>query len=141
MGIWFQPYSLEELQQRGRGTMIEQLDIRITAIGDDYLEGTMPVDQRTIQPHGILHGGANVALAETLGSLAANLVVDPQQRYCVGLEVNANHLRPVRTGQVTGHARPLHLGGTTQVWSIEIREGDGKLSCISRLTMAVLTRR
>ena len=139
MAIWFQTYHLQDVQQRGKGTMVEHIGIEITEIGDNYLRGTMPLDKRTIQPMGILHGGASMALAETLGSMAANLVVDPTKHYCVGLEINANHIRSVNAGHtVTGTASPLHLGRTTQVWSIEIKDEKNKLVCLSRLTMAVL---
>ncbi len=140
MAIWFQSYTLEGVQKRGRSTMVEHLGITITELGDDYLAGTLPVDHRTIQPMGILHGGASVALAETLGSIAANLVVDPQKQYCVGLDINANHIRAARSGLVTGKAKPLHLGSSTQVWSIEITDEEQRLVCISRLTMAVLNK-
>jgi 1,4-dihydroxy-2-naphthoyl-CoA hydrolase len=139
MAIWFQPYTLEQVQQRGRGTMVEHVGIVITELGEDFLSGTMPVDHRTVQPMGILHGGASVVLAESLGSIAANLVVDPSAYYCVGLDINANHIRPADKGYVTGVAKPLHTGRTTQVWSIEIINSDGKLVCISRLTMAVVS--
>ena len=138
MAIWFGNPTLESTHQRGLGTMIEHVGIVITAIGEDFLEGTMPVDQRTVQPHGILHGGASVTLAETLGSLAANLVVDQQKKYCVGLEINANHIRSTRKGTVKGKAFPLHIGNSTQVWSIEIKDEEERLVCISRITMAVL---
>lgn len=121
--------------------MIEHIGINITEVGDDFLAGTMPVDHRTVQPMGILHGGASVALAETLGSMAASLVIDPSRQYCVGLDINANHIRSARSGYVKGVARPLHLGSSTQVWSIEIKDEQEKLVCISRLTMAVLTKR
>ncbi|MGZ3949777.1 MAG: hotdog fold thioesterase [Flavisolibacter sp.] len=141
MAIWYRQFSLEDLKGRGLGTMVEHLGITITEIGEDYLKGTMPVDHRTIQPMGILHGGASVALAETLGSLAANYVVDNQIKYCVGLDINANHIRAARKGLVTGVARPLHIGSSTQVWSIEITDEEDRLVCISRLTMAVLDRR
>ena len=141
MAIWYRNYSLEELKGRGIGTMVEHLGINITEIGDDFLKGTMPVDHRTVQPMGILHGGASVALAETLGSLAANFVVDNQVKYCVGLDINANHIRATRKGFVAGVARPLHLGSSTQVWSIEITDEENRLLCISRLTMAVLDRK
>lgn len=120
--------------------MVEYIGIEITELGDDFLSGSMPVDHRTIQPMGLLHGGASVVLAETLGSIAANLVINPATHYCVGLDINANHLRPVKGGKVTGTAKPLHLGKTTQVWSIEIKNEEGKLNCISRLTMAVVER-
>jgi 1,4-dihydroxy-2-naphthoyl-CoA hydrolase len=138
MAIWFTTPSLEKLRERNANTLIEHLDIQLTAIGDDYLSGEMPVDKRTHQPMGILHGGASVALAETLGSIAANLVVDRTKKACVGLEINANHLKSVRSGKVTGMAKPIHLGSSTQVWSIEIRNEEGQLTCISRITMAVL---
>jgi 1,4-dihydroxy-2-naphthoyl-CoA hydrolase len=141
MGIWHRQYTLEELQQRGIGTMVKHLGITFTEIGEDFLKGTMPVDSRTVQPMGILHGGASVALAETLGSLAANYVIDNQKKYCVGLDINANHVRSARKGLVTGTARPLHLGSTTQVWTIEITDEEDRLVCISRLTMAVLDRK
>ncbi|MGZ3847040.1 MAG: hotdog fold thioesterase [Flavisolibacter sp.] len=141
MAIWYRQFSLEDLKGRGLGTMVEHLGITITEIGEDYLKGTMPVDHRTVQPMGILHGGASVALAETLGSLAANYVVDNQIKYCVGLDINANHIRAARKGLVTGVARPLHIGSSTQVWSIEITDEEDRLVCISRLTMAVLDRR
>lgn len=137
--IWFKPRTLEELEQMGRGTMMEFLDIRITAIHADALEGIMPVTPKNLQPAGLLHGGASVVLAETLGSVAANLVVNPEEYGCVGLEVNANHIRAVRLGQtVTGIARPLHIGSTTHVWDIRIRDEKDRLTCVSRLTMAVI---
>lgn len=138
MAIWYKQNTLSEIQQRGTGTMIEYLGITVSEVGDDFLKGNMPVDHRTVQPIGILHGGASVALAETLGSLAANLVVDPHKKYCVGLDINANHIRAARKGFVTGIAKPLHLGSSTQVWSIKITDEENRLVCISRITMAVL---
>jgi 1,4-dihydroxy-2-naphthoyl-CoA hydrolase len=140
MSIWARDYALPELNALAAGNMVGHLGIEITAIGADFLRGRMPVDARTIQPAGRLHGGASVALAETLGSFAANLVVgmDGAMGHCVGLEINANHLRGVRAGWVEGEARPLHLGRTTQVWEIRIVDGDGRPVCVSRLTMAVL---
>jgi 1,4-dihydroxy-2-naphthoyl-CoA hydrolase len=141
MRIWHKEFTLEELRQRGIGTMVEHLGITVTEVGEDFLKGTMPVDNRTVQPMGILHGGASVALAETLGSLAANFAVDNQKKYCVGLDINANHVRAASKGVVTGTAKPLHLGSTTQVWSIEITDEEDRLVCISRLTMAVLDRK
>jgi uncharacterized protein (TIGR00369 family) len=138
MAIWFGNHTVEEVQTRGAGTMVEYIGITITELGEDFIRGTMPVDHRTQQPMGLLHGGASAALAETLGSLAANLVVDNQKQYCVGLDINANHIRSARSGIVTGTARPFHLGRTTQVWSIEIVDEQNKLVCVSRLTMAVL---
>ena len=119
-------------------TIAGVLGIAITEFGEDYVRGTMPVDQRTHQPMGILHGGASVVLAESLGSMAANLCVDISKYYCVGLDINANHVRAVRTGTVTGTARPIHLGRTTHVWEIRIEDETGRLVCVSRLTMAVL---
>ena len=135
MAIWKKTPSLELLNQRLEGNMCEHVGIEITDIGDDYLTGTMPVDQRTVQPAGLLHGGANVVLAETLGSMAANLACDNNQ-YCVGLEINANHLKSATSGKVTGTARPIHIGRSTQVWEIHIKNEKNELSCISRLTMA-----
>jgi 1,4-dihydroxy-2-naphthoyl-CoA hydrolase len=141
MSIWFHPFTPLDLQQRSKGTMVEHLGIEFTEVGDNFLSGTMPVDHRTVQPMGLLHGGASIALAETLGSMAANYVVNPDTHYCVGLDINGNHLRAVRSGKVTGTAIPLHLGTTTQVWNVEIRDEEGLLVCISRLTMAVLVRK
>src|SRR4051812_29358332 len=135
--LWHRPYSVEDVNARGKGCMVEHLGIEIVELGTDFLRGTMPVDHRTKQPHGLLHGGASAALAETLASLAANLVVDPSRQYCVGLEINANHLRSCTEGKVTGTSRPLHLGKATQVWETRI-EQDGRLVCVSRMTLAVL---
>ena len=136
--IWKNNATLEQLNQRGRNTMVDHLDIRFTEIGPDYLSGSMPVDHRTNQPIGLLHGGASVVLAETLGSVAGVLCVDVRKHYCVGLEVNANHLRGVRQGRVIGTARPLHLGRKTQVWQISIVDEVGRKVAASRLTLAVL---
>jgi len=123
-----------------RPTLADALGIELTALTDEYLEGRMPVDGRTHQPMGLLHGGASVALAETLGSIgAATRLPDRTQQACVGLEINANHLRGVKAGFVVGRARPLHVGRSTQVWEIKItEESTGKLVCISRITMAVI---
>lgn len=137
MAIWKRHADLETLNAWSRGTLMQALDIRITEIGDDYLRGTMPVDDRTRQPYGILHGGASVSLAETLGSTAAMLCCE-DGRATVGLEINANHLRAVREGLVTATARPIHIGRSTQVWEIRIENEAGELTCISRLTMAVV---
>lgn len=139
--IWRSQTSLEQLHERSRNTLAERLGIRVTEIGPDYLRATMPVNSHTHQPMGILHGGASVALAETVGSLAANLCVDLEKHVCVGQEINANHLRPVASGFVTGTARPLHIGGRSQVWGIEIRDEQEKLVCVSRLTIAVVDRK
>lgn len=129
---------LDELNKLSKNTIHEVLGIQITAVGDDYIEATMPVDKRTHQPYGLLHGGASVVLAESLGSIASVLTVDSTQFQCVGIEINANHIRGVRSGLVTGTARPIHIGRSTQVWQIEIKNEEGDLVCISRLTMAVV---
>jgi len=131
-------HPLEELNKLSKNTILEILDIRITGVGEDYIEATMPVDKRTHQPHGILHGGASVVLAESLGSIAAVLTIDQSQFYCVGVEINANHIKSVKSGLVTGTAKPIHIGRSTQVWNIEIRNEAKELVCISRLTMAVV---
>lgn len=118
--------------------MLEHLAIEITELGNDFVKGRMPVDHRTVQPMSILHGGASVALAESLGSIGAYLTVDPTKYHCVGMEINANHLRPVSSGYVYGTAHPLHIGSKSQVWNIEIVNEKNKLVCISRLTMSVI---
>lgn len=141
MSIWKQPTDLTRLNGWSANTMMETLGIRITAIGDDWLQGTMPVDHRTHQPYGLLHGGASVVLAETLGSTAAMLTLDPTQELAVGLEINANHIRGVRSGSVTGTAKMLHLGRSTQVWEIRIENEENALVCMSRITMAVVPAR
>ncbi|WP_369926442.1 hotdog fold thioesterase [Xanthomonas sp. NCPPB 2632] len=141
MAIWKDPVDLDRLNGWSRGTMMETLDIRFIGSGDDWLRGTMPVDHRTQQPFGLLHGGASVVLAETLGSSAALLTLDVEKQVAVGLDINANHIRGVRGGLVTGTARAAHLGRTTQVWEIRIEDEDGKLVCLSRLTMAVVAAR
>jgi 1,4-dihydroxy-2-naphthoyl-CoA hydrolase len=137
---WHSLLSVEELNSGRGGTLIEHLGIEFTEIADDFVRGTMPVDGRTRQPYGLLHGGASVALAETLGSTGAVMCVDRKEYQCVGQEINANHVRAVRTGLVTGTARPVHLGGRTQVWTIDIVNEAGKLVCTSRLTVAVIRR-
>ncbi len=142
MRIWNQPHlDLERLNAFGTDNMVGTVGIVITQIGDDFLRGTLPVDTRTRQPFGLLHGGASVVLAETLGSLAAFLTLpDPRRQQAVGLEINANHIRAVRSGLVTGTARAEHLGRATQVWSIRIVDENDRLVCISRLTMAIVER-
>lgn len=140
MSIWFRHVNIDDLASLCRNTLVEHLGIRITEIGPDYLRGTLPVDRRTHQTMGILHGGASAALAETLGSVAANLCIDTERGVCVGQEINANHLRPVASGEVTGTAKPVHIGRRTHVWQIEIRDPRERLVCISRLTLAVLER-
>ena len=139
MSIWKTQPDLARIKQANSRTMMSTIGIEITEIGDDYVRGTMPVDARTHQPYGILHGGASVALAETLGSYAAMLCCDPDY-YAVGLDINANHIRAVAKGTVTGTARPLHVGRSTQGGEIRIEEETGKLVCISRLTMAVVPK-
>jgi len=136
--VFREAVSIEQLNALSRNTAIESLGIVFSAVGEDWLQATMPVDERTRQPYGILHGGASVVLAETLGSSAGNLCVDATKQICVGLEINANHVRAVRSGTVTGTARALHVGRSTHVWDIRLTNGDGKTHCVSRLTMAVV---
>jgi 1,4-dihydroxy-2-naphthoyl-CoA hydrolase len=140
MSIWRSLQTVEELNGNRPGTLIENLGILFTEIGDDFVRATMPVDTRTVQPYGLLHGGASVALAETLGSMGAAMCVDAAEYQVVGQEINANHVRAARSGLVTGTARAVHLGGRTHVWSIEIVNDAQKLVCISRITMAVIKR-
>ncbi|RAP37810.1 esterase [Legionella quinlivanii] len=140
MAIWSREITIEQLNQYIKNTMSEVLGMQFVEIGDDFLKASMPVDDRTRQPFGLLHGGANVALAETVASMAANGVIDPQRYYCVGLEINANHLRAVKEGVVTAIASPIHLGRTTQVWEINIFDERGKKTCVSRMTAAVVKR-
>ena len=140
MGIWFKPFSVDDLNAYQQQTLVSHLGIRYTEVGDDFLSASMPVDARTKQPAGILHGGASVALAETLGSTGANLVVDRDKYLCVGLDINANHVRSMKNGTVTGTARALHRGSTTPVWEIKIEDEKQRLVCVSRITMAVLDR-
>lgn len=136
--IWHAEPSLELANERSTHSAIGHLGIEFTEVGADHLTARMPVDRRTLQPAGLLHGGASVVLAETLASCAATFVVDPERAYCVGMEINANHLRPVMAGTVTGTARPVALGRRSQVWEIRITDDDDKLVCISRCTMAVI---
>ena len=140
MSIWHHTPSLEELNALIDGTIMRPLGIAFTEVGADFVSAAMPVDERTRQPYGLLHGGASVVLAETLGSTAASLCVDPARFLVVGQEINANHLRSVRSGRVIGTARPVHVGGRSQVWGIEILNEAGALVCVSRLTVAVLER-
>lgn len=131
---------LEDLQAMGRNTMVDHLGIEYLELGPDFIRARMPVDHRTVQPMRKLHGGASVALAETLGSFAANLTVDIEKQYCVGLEINANHIKSVTSGYVYGITRPVHIGKKTHVWEIRITNEENELVCISRITMAVLKR-
>lgn len=141
MSIWFnKSLKLSDLGAIEPGTMAEFLGMEWTELGDDYVKIKMPVDQRTKQPYGLLHGGASCALAETIGSVASQLILDPNKFICVGLEINANHIRSARSGYVTGIAKPLHLGGTTHVWDIKVYDDNEKLICIARLTLAILKK-
>lgn len=140
MKIWQIDISLELIKERSKNTMVECLGIEFTEIGDNFLVARMPVDARTKQPLGIMHGGASCVLAETVGSTAANFCVDQRSNYCVGLDINTNHIRSAREGYVIGTAKPFHLGKSTQVWSIEIVNEEKKLVSVNRLTMAVLAR-
>ena len=142
MSIWFnKELSIEDFGQLGKGTMGEYLGIRWSEIGDNFLKATMPVDHRTRQPYGLLHGGASCTLAETIGSVGSAMVIDHTKFYCVGLEINANHIRSAKDGFVTGIASPLHLGTTTHVWDIKIYDEREKLVCVSRLTVAIILRK
>ncbi len=131
---------LQEIIHLSKGTMGEHIGLVFTEVGPDYIKGTMPVDARTRQPYGLLHGGASCVLAETLGSVASALVIDQEKFICVGLEINANHIRGVREGIVTGIAKPLHIGASTHVWDIKIHDEREKLVCVSRLTVAILKK-
>ncbi|MGV3739766.1 MAG: hotdog fold thioesterase [Gammaproteobacteria bacterium] len=141
MSIWFQTITVDDLNHRSAQTMSDFLGIVFTEIGDDFIVATMPASPQTKQPLGIIHGGASVVLAETVASTAANMAVDLNQYYCVGLEINANHIRSVREGYVQAITRPIHLGRTTQVWSIEISNQQGQITCMSRMTACVLARK
>jgi len=141
MSIWFKKdVSIADFEHWQKDTLSGHLEIKFTEVGDNFLKASMPVDHRTKQPYGLLHGGASVALAETLGSIASALVIDRKQFICVGMEINANHVRGVRTGTVTGTCTPLHLGATTHVWDIRIHDENKKLICVSRLTVAILRK-
>ena len=140
--IWFdKELSIEKMKPLGPGTMGGHLGIQWTEVGENYLKAKMPVDHRTVQRYGLLHGGASCALAETISSVASAMVTDHSKFYCVGLEINANHVRSAKEGFVTGVAIPLHLGSTTHVWDIKIYDEKQKLICVSRLTVAILKRR
>lgn len=141
MGLFHEKITLEALNKLSRNTLAERLGIEFTAIGDDYLEAKMPVDARTHQPLGLLHGGASVALAETMGSVAASCCLDVTKQFCVGLEINANHIRSIREGYVKGITKAIHIGKKTQVWDIRIVSDKEELICISRITLAVLDKK
>ena len=138
MSIWFTPPDIDALNRLHHNTAVERLGIVITEVGDDFLRGTMPVDARTVQPLGLLHGGASVLLAETLGSAAAIACIDPATHYCVGMEINANHVRSANSGVVTGTARPFHLGRASHVWDVLITDHRERLICVARLTTMVV---
>jgi 1,4-dihydroxy-2-naphthoyl-CoA hydrolase len=139
--IWHnKTLTLDQINSRGDKTLVSHLDIRIVEIQPDCLVATMPVDEKTIQPLGLLHGGASCVLAESIGSIASNMVVDPKTHYAVGLSINASHLRSARSGLVRGEARPVHLGRQTHVWEIKIFDEKNKLVCLSRLTMMILAK-
>ncbi len=140
MNIWKTPIDLDTINQRSADTLASHCGIVFTEVGDDYITATMPIDKRTLQPIGIMHGGASCVLAETIGSTAANFCVDIKKQYCVGLAINTNHIHSIRSGLAIGTATPFHLGRSTQVWSIEIVNEEKQLISINRLTMAVLNR-
>ncbi|HMH21275.1 MAG TPA: hotdog fold thioesterase [Puia sp.] len=141
MSIWHSPITIEQLQTLGKGTMGDHIGIEFTEIGENFLKARMPVGHRTHQPYGLLHGGASATLAETLGSVASAFVIDRAQFICVGLEINANHVRGAMDGWVYGTVIPLHIGGSTHVWDIKIVDEQEKLICVSRLTVAILKKR
>ena len=141
MAIWFnKSLKFEDLKTLESDSMSQHLGMECTALGDNYLKMKMPVNERTKQPYGLLHGGASCALAETIGSMASHLVIDPNKFICVGLEINANHVRSARQGYVTATVTPLHVGANTHVWDIKIHDEAEKLICISRLTVAILNK-
>lgn len=140
MSVWRRTPTLEAITEMARDTMVEHLDIRFTGVGPDSITATLPVDARTHTPFGQLHGGASVVLAETLGSVAANFCTD-ETHYAVGVEINANHVRSVTTGRVTGVVTPIHVGRSTQVWEIRITDAEDRLVCVSRITVAIVPRR
>lgn len=142
MSIWFnKDLSITSLEQPGEKTMAEHLGIVWTELGDNFLKAKMPVDERTRQPYGLLHGGASCVLAETIGSVASAMVIDPARFQCVGLEINANHVHSATSGFVTGITTPLHLGKSTHVWDIKIYDDNNKMVCVCRLTMAIIQKR
>lgn len=136
--IWARPFTIEEISKRFGGTLAGHLGITITEIGPDFLKAEMPVTEKVHQPMGVVHGGANVALAETVGSIGANMLVDREKFACVGQEINANHVRAVREGKLTAVAKPAYIGRSSQVWDIRLYDDNNKVTCISRLTMAVI---
>lgn len=138
--IWSREYTVEELNGRPKGHIGDLIGIEFTEITNDSISARMPVNEKTHQPQGILHGGASVVLAESLGSVASNMIIDSNKYIGVGLEVNANHLRPVKTGFVTGICKPIYIGGKTHVWDIRLYDDRGKMNCVSRLTVAIIPK-
>jgi 1,4-dihydroxy-2-naphthoyl-CoA hydrolase len=142
MSIWYKNnYTLDELNDMGNNTMAQVLNMKFIEIGEDYLKLQMPVNRNTHQPYGILHGGASAALAETVGSVASSMCINNEKQICVGMEINCNHVRAKRDGNVIATASPLHLGATSHIWDIRITDENNKLICVSRLTMAILKKR
>ena len=141
MAIWYQPFDVDKMNALAANNMGQHIGIEFLEAGEDFLTARMPVDHRTVQPYGILHGGASVTLAETVGSVASHFVVNNELFQSVGLEINANHIRAVRSGFVTAKCTPLHIGGSTHVWDIKITDEAGKLVCVSRLTVAIIKKR
>lgn len=141
MGIWLRTINLESLNKMSSNTLVSHLGIRITNFGDDFLEGTMPVDERTVQPFRLLHGGASCVLAESLGSIAANLCIDNSESMAVGQHIEATHIRSATSGLVTGKAKAVHIGRSSHVWSIEIYNDEGKLICDSKIIMAIVKKK
>jgi 1,4-dihydroxy-2-naphthoyl-CoA hydrolase len=142
MSIWFKKdITIPDFEDWSKNTMVEYLGIKFTEVGENFIKASMPVDHRTHQPYGLLHGGASASLAETLGSVASALVIDREKFICVGIEINANHIRSVRSGWVIGTCSPVHIGSTTHVWDIQIHDENNKLICVSRLTVAILKKK
>ena len=139
--MWKSDYSIDQVNSMSKNTILDVLGIEITEKGDDFLVGKMPVDSRTVQPMRILHGGANVVLAETLGSIASLMIINPEEEISVGVDINANHIRSVKSGWVTGIAKPINIGRKIHVWEIKITDEEGRLTCISRLTVSVLPKK
>ena len=139
--MWKSDYSIDQVNSMSKNTILDVLGIEITEKGDDFLVGKMPVDSRTVQPMRILHGGANVVLAETLGSIASLMIINPEEEISVGVDINANHIRSVKSGWVTGIAKPINIGRKIHVWEIKITDEEDRLTCISRLTVSVLPKK
>ena len=141
MNIWKHPLDLIAINKMSENTLVSHLGILVTKFGDDWLEGTMPVDKRTVQPYRLLHGGASCVLSESLGSIAANLSIDTSEYMAVGQHIEATHIKPATKGLVTGKARAVHIGRSSQIWSIEIFNDEGKLICDSKIIMAIVKKK